>query len=226
MRPALAIFTKTPGLSPVKTRLAEAIGRDAAEQFHRLAAAATAEVAAACADAVEPCWAVAEDDPRAGAAWPDFPVILQGLGGLGKRLHRVYAELQTRHGAALMIGTDIPQVHPTLIRRAVAALDDPRADYVLGPARDGGFWLFGGKRPIAETAWVAVPYSGPDTADALCRNLAGSGKLRRLPALTDVDAAADLAALGSALARLDSPTPAQRRLKEWLLADRPPVGAE
>lgn len=226
MRPALAIFTKTPGLSPVKTRLAEAIGTDAAVRFHRLAAAATAEVAAACTDAVDPCWAVAEDDPRALAVWPGFPTVRQGPGGLGKRMHRVYTELQARHGAALMIGTDIPQLHPALIRRAVAMLDDPRADYVLGPARDGGFWLFGGKRPVTETTWMSVPYSGPDTADSLCRNLAGSGELRRLPILTDVDAAADLAALGSALARLDSPTPAQRMLIEWLLTDPPAVGAE
>ena len=216
MRPALAIFTKTPGLSPVKTRLAEAIGTGAAVQFHRLAAAATAEVAAACIDAVEPCWAVAEDDPEAFAAWRDFPAIRQGRGGLGERLHRVYARLQGRHGAALMIGTDIPQLRPALIRDAVAALADRGVDYVLGPARDGGFWLFGGSRPVAGAAWLAVPYSAADTADALCRNLAGSGELRRLPVLTDVDSAADLTALESALARLHSPTPGQQALLRWL----------
>jgi glycosyltransferase A (GT-A) superfamily protein (DUF2064 family) len=44
---ALAIFVKTPGLSPVKTRLAEGIGQARAEAFYRLAVDAVAEVALA-----------------------------------------------------------------------------------------------------------------------------------------------------------------------------------
>lgn len=216
MTPALAIFTKTPGLSPIKTRLAAGIGTQAAEDFHRLAAAATAEVALACGHAVEPYWAVAEDDPRADAAWPDFPRLRQGPGGLGERLHHIHARLQARHGAVLMIGTDIPQVTPVLILRAVDILARPDAVHVLGPAADGGFWLFGGNQPVDRTAWLEVPFSTPAAADVLCRNLAGDGKLERLPRLVDVDTRDDLAGLAVALARLDSPTPGQFRLAEWL----------
>lgn len=225
MRPALAIFTKTPGLSPVKTRLADAIGTDAAVHFQRLAAAATAEVAAACAEAVQPYWAVAEDDPRADAAWPDFPRIRQGPGGLGDRLHRVHDTLQARHGAALMIGTDIPQIDPALVRSAAERLARPGTDYVLGPARDGGFWLFGSTRPVEAQTWLAVPYSTSGAAEALSRNLTAGARLQRLPALTDVDSAEDLAALASALARLASPTPGQRELGRWLQTHIPEAGS-
>ena len=46
---SIAIFVKTPGLSPVKTRLAEGIGRDQAEAFHPASAAAVAAVAKSAA---------------------------------------------------------------------------------------------------------------------------------------------------------------------------------
>jgi len=37
---AIAIFAKTPGLSPVKTRLAKSLGQVAAENAYRLSVAA------------------------------------------------------------------------------------------------------------------------------------------------------------------------------------------
>jgi glycosyltransferase A (GT-A) superfamily protein (DUF2064 family) len=45
MRVGIAILVKTPGHSPLKTRLAADIGPDAAQQFHMLAAHAVAAVA-------------------------------------------------------------------------------------------------------------------------------------------------------------------------------------
>jgi hypothetical protein len=45
LRVGIAIFVKTPGHSPLKTRLAAGIGIDAAREFHMLAAQAVAAVA-------------------------------------------------------------------------------------------------------------------------------------------------------------------------------------
>ncbi|MDQ3495902.1 MAG: hypothetical protein M3485_10390, partial [Pseudomonadota bacterium] len=71
-RIGLAIFVKTPGHSPLKTRLAAGIGRESAERFHRLAAEAVAAVARA-AQATPPglatAWAVAEDSALDDALW-------------------------------------------------------------------------------------------------------------------------------------------------------------
>lgn len=216
MPPALAIFVKTPGLSPIKTRLARDIGTASAIHFHKLAAKATAEIVSACGDAVRPYWALAEDDPLAFANWIEFPCIVQGSGSLGDRLYRVHAQLRARHGSSLMIGTDIPQINPGLILNAVETLAWPDVDHVLGPANDGGFWLFGSKRPISHEDWSRVPYSTDRTAEALQAELADSGFLAVLQTLTDVDIGADLDDLHAALTNLPEMTHTQRELLAWL----------
>lgn len=216
MSTALAIFVKTPGLSPVKTRLATAVGASAATQFHRLAAKATAAVARACRPRLIPYWAVAEDDARARTAWTDFPVLHQGEGDLGERLHRVYSQLHARHGRVLLIGADAPQLTPQLLADADAALDDAANAYVLGASSDGGFWLFGGRMPIAADVWQAVPYSCADTARRLRERLPLNDVVAALPQLTDVDTIDDIPALRAALAELEAPLPAQHDVLRWL----------
>lgn len=223
MTPALAIFVKTPGLSPVKTRLAATLGTVAATCFHQLAAAATAEVAARCQPLLTPYWAIAEADPAAAAIWSGFASLPQGEGDLGERLHSVYAQLQARHGRVLLIGADAPQLTPSLLRAAVDALRDDGAPFVMGEASDGGFWLFGGRAPIPREVWTSVRYSQPRTAAELRERLIPHGGVAGVSALTDVDSAADLPVLREALAALVEPLPAQRLLHDWLRLTLGPV---
>lgn len=216
MTAALAIFVKTPGLSPVKTRLAAALGTSDAAHFYRLAATATAAVAQSCQPPLVPYWAVAEAGPVAAAAWHDFAQLEQGGGDLGARLDRIYAALQARHGRVLLIGADAPQLTPAMLRAALAALDDADNPFVLGEASDGGFWLFGGRVPIPKTVWCTVRYSQAHTASELRALLAPLGVVANISMLTDVDSATDLPALAHALAAIPDPLPAQRALHDWL----------
>lgn len=216
MTPALAIFVKTPGLSPVKTRLAATVGTAAAVRFHTLAAAATAAVARRCQAHLVPYWAVAEAGPEAREAWPEFAQVEQGDGDLGARMHQVYSELQARHGRALLIGADVPQLTPALLQVALALLDDEATPYVLGDAVDGGFWLVGGRARIEPSIWLGVGYSQPDTAAQFRHALAPHGGIARVSTLTDVDDATDLPTLAASLANLTDPLPEQRELSGWL----------
>lgn len=216
MTAALAIFVKTPGLSPVKTRLAAGIGASAALRFHQLAAAATAEVARACTPSLTPYWAIAEAGPAAAAAWPGFAPLHQGEGDLGERLHTVYARLQARHRRVLLIGADAPQLTVASLRRALARLDDASVPFVIGDASDGGFWLFGGRAAIPRDVWTRVRYSRSQTASDLRQQLQLHGAVATVERLTDVDSAADLPALRGALDALDAPLPAQLALRQWL----------
>jgi len=213
---ALAIFVKTPGLSPLKTRLAADIGASAAEQFHRLAAAAVADVARAVGDCLTPYWAVAERDALTPAHWPGFPRLWQGEGTLGDRLHTIYTALQARHRGVLLTGADVPQMTVDLLRQALDALQSASAPFVIGGAKDGGFWLFGGRQPLPAALWTGLRYSRTDTAAGLRRALAAHGTVTDVAALTDVDHAADLPALRAALAALGAPRPAQLHLRHWL----------
>lgn len=212
---AVAVFVKTPGLSPLKTRLAAGIGAQDAGTFYGLACRAVRSVLEAARDelGITPYWAVAE----AGGArlWQDFPVVLQGDGELGPRLDKVYAELLAKHGSVCLIGADAPQISLMTIRGARAALSGDRP-FALGGANDGGFFLIAGRDPIPRAAWTSVPYSRPETGASMEEALLPLGGALRLPSLTDVDEADDLAALTSELAALEVRTPEQDELMIWL----------
>lgn len=219
MTTAVAIFVKTPGHSPVKTRLAKAIGAEAATEFHLLAAQAVAEVAATAHDqdgALRPYWAIAECDALDDAPWRGLPRLWQGEGELGDRLDLVYALLRTAHERVLLIGADAPQLTPELLQQAGAALADPATPFVLGEAGDGGFWLFGGRMSIPREIWCAVRYSHDDTALQWREALRPYGGIAEVPILTDADRASDLPILANALAALPVPLPAQLKLLNWL----------
>lgn len=219
MSAALAIFVKTPGLSPVKTRLAQTLGDAAAIEFHRRACAAVAAVAQAAQHAGLPLvayWAVAERGALDHAEWSGLPRLWQGEGDLGARLDSVHTALQARHGTVLLLGADAPQLSVALLGEALAALDNPATPFVLGPAADGGFWLFGSRVPMPAQVWLSIRYSQPHTAAELSTALTALGGIAYLPVLSDVDSAADLAALRAALAALPKALPQQRSLIGWI----------
>lgn len=221
-RVGLAIFVKTPGHSPLKTRLASAIGIEAAQHFHLLAAAAVAAVASRAQrdlQALVPHWAVAEAGALEDPCWHALPTIPQGEGDLGARMGRVTDSLLATFDAALLLGADAPQIEPGDIGAAVDAL--ATHCHVIGPSADGGFWLFATRGEVPATAWSATPWSQPDTAGRFCQALGANphdASVGRLRSLRDADTAEDLPPLLSALDALLDPLPEQRRLADWLRA--------
>ncbi len=214
MNGGVAVLVKTPGLSPVKTRLAAAIGAAAAERWHRLAAAAVAEIVAAV-PGLTSYWAVAEPLARSGAAWQDMPLLEQGAGTLGERMGRVHAALLARHDFALLLGADTPQLDARHLAEAAAWLDAPEPRLVMGPAADGGFWLLGANRDPEPADWTRSPCGRADTATGFRDAMGRLGEWRMLPVLTDVDEATDLTRMLAEMERLARPSPAQARLAEW-----------
>ena len=222
MTGAFAIFVKTPGLSPIKTRLAAGsagIGKDGAEAFHLASAravAAVVEQASARLNA-HAYFAVAEPQGLASSHWRKLGRVYQGEGGLGERMRRVYAQLVSAHGFAMLLGADSPQLAwEDLLTAAewLARADEPRC--VIGPAADGGFWLFGGNHPLPDTLWTSVQYSAPDTGKRFRDAAAGHGAMLTLRILDDVDHGEDLPPLQGALASLRNPMPEQLALAKWV----------
>lgn len=216
---AVAIFAKTPGLTPAKTRLAAGAGTGTAEAFYRRALDLTEAVvcAAAASDAAfAPYWAVAERKGIGRDCWAGFPQIWQGEGDLGARLSHVYDGLLARHGAVLLIGADSPLLTPRLLARAREMLVNEDREFVMGRALDGGFYLFGGQAPMAQGMWTSVTYSAADTADQLLAQLQRIGSVGQLPPLPDVDTLDDLLAIPAQAADLPDPLPSQRALVQWI----------
>ena len=221
MTPGLALFVKTPGRSPVKSRLWPAIGREAAEALYLDCAAAASEAAIALQHngCLHAYWAVAETDkPESTSyhAWRTLPRLAQGQGGLGDRMAQVYSELKARHGAALLVGTDLPQLSSQALADAVDALFHAKADLVLGPSEDGGFWLVGGCVDLPIAAWTAPRYSTPHARSDFLAALPQGLRVHLLDTAHDLDEPGDLAVVAAALAALPRRTEAQDRVSRRL----------
>ena len=214
----VAIFVKTPSLSPVKTRLWPGLGQPRAQALYLASASAVASVAQAAqrGGSVQAYWAVAEDVALTADAWRGLPQLPQGQGLLGERMAQVYRLLRQRHRGAVLIGADTPQLVAAALARAAHWLESDEPRLVIGRAQDGGFWLFGGNAELSESAWLEPRYSTPGTADEFITAMQGHGRWLQLETLRDIDTVDDLAHVRSHLAALAAPTDAQRELRAWL----------
>jgi rSAM/selenodomain-associated transferase 1 len=141
MKRQVVIFARAPQMGRVKRRLACGIGTKAAHQFYvRTLAHQTRALAR------DPRWMVwlfvTPDTALRHPAWRGLRTRPQGAGDLGRRMKRPFAILPS--GPVILVGSDIPDLAPHHIARAFALLG--KHELVFGPAKDGGFWLFGAKR--------------------------------------------------------------------------------
>ncbi len=213
---AIAIFVKTPGYSALKTRLAAGIGQQRAEDWHSRAAKVVGALAKR--SAVGPVyWAVAETSALKDHRWTGLPVISQGSGGLGERMHRVHSHLVKTHGSGLLLGADAVQFHPDWLQTASHWLSASDSRLCLGPATDGGFWTFGANVSLPGTDWTSVKYSQSTTERDFRGCMEKYGDWTRLPGLTDLDRIEDLPSVIDELRRLKNPLPEHQRMLEFLL---------
>jgi rSAM/selenodomain-associated transferase 1 len=219
MSGALAVFVKTPGLSPVKTRLAATLGQESAEAFHLAASRSVAAVADALSQQVDlqSYYAVAESDGLEHSYWQDLPCLWQGEGGLGERMAYIYQSLLAKHDFVILVGADIPQMTATELLKAATWLTRAESKRLaFGPSIDGGFWVFGGNCSVPQTLWTDVTYSAPETGSHFFKEIEQLGTVKTLVALRDVDEVSDLLPLRDALLNLPEPLPEQYELLRFL----------
>ena len=127
--------------------------------------------------------------------WPRSRGILsQGRGDLGQRMAKGLTAFR-RGTPVILIGSDIPGVTHQHIRRAFKALG--RADVVLGPATDGGYWLvgFANRRPLhapfKNVRW-SLPHALNDTLNTFTHR-----RVALVARMQDVDDAGDYISLAA-----------------------------
>ncbi len=117
----------------------------------------------------------------------------QGAGDLGERMAGAFEEsFRTGSTATVIIGSDCPGLSPDVITAAFARLTE--TPVVLGPARDGGYYLIGLSRPMPEL-FRGIPW-GTDRvlADSLAVLQRRGCKPALLDPLEDIDRPEDLPA--------------------------------
>ena len=101
--------------------------------------------------------------------------------------------------AAVLAGTDVPDLEPDRVLEAERALQDH--DAVLGPAEDGGYHLIGlTRRGFSSDLFRDAPWSTPQVLPRTLARLTARGMaVHQLPTCADVDELADLRALARRL---------------------------
>lgn len=202
----VCIFAKPPVPAEVKTRLIPALGATGAAE---LASAMLLDV-----------WRTVESCPGvrpvlATTQLGDFPVgispadiWLQGDGDLGQRIERMLNRGLLQAPAVIAIGADSPALTVAHLRAALDALQT--RDAVVGPSKDGGFYLLGLRRSQAGL-FHSVPWSSSQTLQALKRRIEECGlSFAQLEPLFDVDTPSDLLTLEQSLLANESVAPATR----------------
>ena len=194
----LLVFAKAPRPGKVKTRLARSLGgsgppdHEAAAALYRRMGRRVVDNVAEAPSVLTVCYDPPDGEGEMrewlGSApqryWP------QGGGDLGERMSRMFARAFENANRVVVIGTDTPTVGAGTVARALAALDT--ADVVLGPSRDGGYYLMALREPCPALFRGIVWSTRTVLAESVVRARERGLGVTLLEVETDVDTAADL----------------------------------
>lgn len=138
---ALIIFTRNPELGKCKTRLATVIGDKAALEIYRMLLEHTAEVTK---NIKADRFVLYSDSITKNDVWDDTLFIkkLQIGEDLGIRMQNAFIDrFESGYEKVVIVGSDIFDLTQNHIEEAFQKLNEH--DVVIGPAKDGGYYLLG-----------------------------------------------------------------------------------
>ena len=220
MEAVLIVFVRLPVEGKVKTRLAATIGHPLACRLYHEMATMTLSTAKDAMDLENSpikrivIYHSSEDDTRDIAAWAHSALATDGesdktLDGFdfkpqihdkslgSKMLHAMRAE-GAESTSVIIIGSDCPSITSQLLVEAASALE--KADVVIGPAQDGGYYLLGlSAASLAsgqvESLFVGIEWSSERVLTQTLDKISNQRGMRLAPLLTklqDIDTVEDL----------------------------------
>ena len=186
----LIIFVKNPELGKVKTRLARTIGDEKALYIYKLLLEQTFQVTLPVLADKKLYYSefVQNMDQFNDLVYEKH---IQSGDGLGDKMYNAMKHsFGEWSGKVVLIGSDCFELNSGIIEEAFKALEE--SDYVLGPAKDGGYYLIGMKELNLEIFQNKEWSSENVFLDTLLdiKNQEKSHYL--LPTLSDVDSEEDL----------------------------------
>ena len=186
----LIVFVKNPVLGKVKSRLAKSIGREKALFVYKRLLWKTREIVlnVKCDKLI--CYSdfIEEKD-----IW-DNEIFWKGVqrgADLGERMfNSIQMAADNRYEKICLIGSDNLELSSKILVDAFESLE--KFDFVIGPAKDGGYYLIGMKQPnkniFKDKAW------GTNLVlEQTIRNIDDLGlKVNLLPELNDIDEIDDI----------------------------------
>jgi hypothetical protein len=199
---ALAVMAKAPLAGQVKTRLLPLFTIEEAAELSRSLLVDQLNHLQEL-DAADFYLAFAPDDAQSLIAQitpPCFHLFPQQGDDLGARMGAVFDRLfQIGHKSIVLIGGDLPPVPRRFFTEAYAFLESPKKRVVLGPSRDGGYYLVGCNQPAPQIFEDMSWSHGAVLAQTLDRLAALRIDFHLLPSWFDIDTPDDLRYLCSML---------------------------
>jgi uncharacterized protein len=194
----LIVFTRYPSQGKTKTRLIPVLGSVGAANLHRLMAGRTIARALSLQNSRQ----LSVEIHHTGGSqqqmqdWLGTELIYQNQidGDLGERMTAAFQKsFDSGVDKAAIIGTDCPDLKAEILAQAFDELSE--CDLVLGPAKDGGYYLIGLRRAIPEL-FRGINW-GTSEVFACTRAIAQNSGLTIavLPTLADIDRPEDLLGL-------------------------------
>ena len=186
----LIIFVKNPELGKVKTRLAKTIGDEKALYIYKLLLEQTFQVTLPVMAEKKLYYSefVQNMDQFNDLVYEKH---IQSGDGLGNKMyHAIKHSFAEWADKVVLIGSDCFELNSGIIEEAFKALEE--SDYVLGPAKDGGYYLIGMKELNLEV-FQNKEWSTENVLLDTLLDIKNQGKSHYiLPTLSDVDVEEDL----------------------------------
>jgi uncharacterized protein len=195
---ALAVMAKAPIPGTVKTRLKPLLSAEEAAELAR--ALLVDQLEHLCALEAADLY-LAFTPPDGGALMTQlkpvrFEIFPQSDGDLGERMGHVFEKLFAKdYKKVILIGGDLAPVPLAYFAQAFAYLDSSEHRVVLGPSRDGGYYLIGLNQRLTEL-FNNMTWSHDQVMAGTLSKLGALGILAlQLPSWFDIDTPADLQGL-------------------------------
>lgn len=205
----ILVFARAPLIGRVKTRLAPELDPERILHLYKCFVVDTLNLVRQAGYPFCICF----DPPDAGNIMRDWlgdAMIFQAQDGndIGEKMANAFlSAFASNVERAVIIGTDTPDLPSKFIDRAFSAMTEH--DAVLGPAKDGGYYLIGFRNDTFRQAlFKNIPWSTPSVYPATMKRLSDRGaSVYQLPKWRDIDHYADLRALAGSLVLTKSMAP-------------------
>lgn len=199
-RERFILFTRYPEAGTTKTRLIPCLGPEGAADLQRQMTVHTLATAlpVKASRGLEVEVRYEGGSHRRMQDWLGSGITYrrQGGGDIGRRMARALRQAFDQGSeAAVLVGSDIPDISAALLEQAFASLDDNTV--ALGPATDGGYYLIGlsrrGFRRAEAALFDGLAWGTSRVLAESCRRLEGLGvRFVLLAQLSDIDRPEDL----------------------------------
>lgn len=190
----ILIFLRVPEKGKVKTRLSRILDEKIVLGLYRCFVEDTLDTMRACGYTIIPCYFPSEGRQTV-TNWlgTDFQYRPQRGNDLGERMACAFQDaFSSGCTRAILIGTDFPDLNTRIIHEAMENLCSH--DVVLGPAKDGGYYLIGFRSDtFTRQAFQNIPWGESTVLRKTLTRLEQCGLTRHLlPEWRDIDRYEDL----------------------------------